>query len=60
MTMEEMKTLKLELTLEEVQYIFNCIGDRPMKECEGIINKIRTQVAEQEEPAKEEKLTVKK
>ena len=46
--MLELKEIDLKLTLEEVQYIFNCIGERPMKECESIVNKIRTQVSEQE------------
>ena len=45
----------LGITQEEIQYIVNVIAQRPMAECEPIINKIRHQIA-----SKESKLEVKK
>ena len=46
--------MKLELTQEELQYIVNVISQRPLAECEALVNKIRQQFAE------EQKLEVKK
>jgi len=40
--------IKLELTQEELQYIMNCVAQRPLAECEQVVNKIRHQVNSQE------------
>ena len=39
--------MKLELTQEELQYIVNVISQRPLAECEVIVNNIRQQFAGQ-------------
>lgn len=41
-----MKEIKLNLTLEEVQYIANVIATRPYNECHLLIDKIGAQIKE--------------
>ena len=42
-----MKTITLNLTLEQVQLIANALGELPYKVTEGTINDIRAQVGPQ-------------
>jgi hypothetical protein len=46
-TMPQQKTYKLELTTQEVQVIYDALGELPAKVSEGIRAKVAKQVAEQ-------------
>ena len=45
--------IKLELTLEEINYILEAVGKKPFAECAPLINKIHLQ-AQPQVPVKEE------
>lgn len=45
--------IKLDLTIEEINYILEAVGKKPFAECAPLINKIHSQAAPQI-PAKEE------
>lgn len=45
--------IKLELTLEEINYILEQVGKAPFQQCAPLINKIHMQ-AQPQLPAKEE------
>lgn len=51
-TVREQKTYKLELTTQEVQIIYDALGELPAKTSEGIRMKIAKQVNEQNTTAK--------
>jgi len=51
-TVREQKTYKLDLTPQEVQIIYDALGELPAKTSEGIRMKIAKQVNEQNTPAK--------
>jgi hypothetical protein len=46
-TMPQQKTYKLELTTQEVQVIYDALGELPAKVSEGIRAKVAKQVVEQ-------------
>ncbi len=46
-TMPQQKTYKLELTTQEVQVIYDALGELPAKVSEGIRAKVAKQVGEQ-------------
>ncbi len=46
-TMPQQKTYKLELTTQEVQVIYDALGELPAKVSEGIRAKVAKQVSEQ-------------
>jgi hypothetical protein len=46
-TMPQQKTYKLELTTQEVQVIYDALGELPAKISEGIRAKVAKQVGEQ-------------
>jgi hypothetical protein len=46
-TMPQQKTYKLELTTQEVQVIYEALGELPAKVSEGIRAKVAKQVGEQ-------------
>ena len=46
-TMPQQKTYKLELTTQEVQVIYDALGELPAKVSEGIRAKVAKQVREQ-------------
>jgi len=46
-TMPQQKTYKLELTTQEVQVIYDALGELPEKVSEGIRAKVAKQVGEQ-------------
>jgi FlaG/FlaF family flagellin (archaellin) len=46
-TMPQQKTYKLELTTQEVQVIYDALGELPAKVSEGIRAKVAKQVQEQ-------------
>jgi hypothetical protein len=46
-TMPQQKTYKLELTTQEVQVIYDALGELPAKMSEGIRAKVAKQVGEQ-------------
>lgn len=35
--------MKFEFTEQEMQYIVNCIAEKPLKDVEGLVNNIRKQ-----------------
>ena len=49
---QQTKVYKLELTSQEVQIIYDALGELPAKTSEGIRMKIAKQVNEQNTPAK--------
>ena len=55
-----MKELTFTLSEQEANYLLNVLAEQPFKNCAALIGKMEQQVKEQIEPAKEEKLTVKK
>ena len=46
-TMPQQKTYKLELTTQEVQVVYDALGELPAKVSEGIRAKVAKQVSEQ-------------
>jgi hypothetical protein len=46
-TMPQQKTYKLELTTQEVQVVYDALGELPAKVSEGIRAKVAKQVGEQ-------------
>ena len=58
--MNEMKEFTFTLSEQEANYLLNVLAEQPFKNCAALIGKMEQQVTEQIEPAKEEKLTVKK
>jgi hypothetical protein len=46
--------IKLELTLEEVNYVLKSIGKNPYEECAPLVNKIHAQAVPQVEAIKAE------
>lgn len=38
------KVVALNLTIDEVNYMLDCVGDRPFKQSAGFVNKIHSQV----------------
>jgi hypothetical protein len=46
-TIREQKTYKLDLSMQEVQIIYDALGEMPAKTSEGIRSKIAKQVYEQ-------------
>ena len=51
-TVREQKAYKLDLSAQEVQLIYDALGELPAKTSEGIRMKIAKQVNEQNTPAK--------
>lgn len=48
---------KIELETNEVNYVLNCIANRPYNECYPIMNKIMDQVKQQSENVKSDNPT---